>query len=244
MSHKIFIVSLFENYFDPLKNYGVVANAFNGVRGNFDLIVVNPRDYSPTNYKGVDDTPFGGGAGMIMRADILAETIDKGIIEFFQIPRDQLEIICTSPRGKIWQHSDAMEMAKDFQENKKNKVFICGRYEGIDERFLIKYVDRYISVGDYILSGGELAVTNILDSSLRLVDGILGSSDSYKNDSFFNGLIEYPLYTKPREFQGMIVPEILTGGHHANIKKYQEEEAIKMTKKYRPDLLEKRNDKN
>ncbi len=239
----IYILSLFPDYFDSFQNSGVISKALNGERSSefsLNLEIINIRDYSLGNYKSVDAYPYGGGAGMVMRADVLANSINEGIIKQFEISREDLHIIYPSPRGHTFDNKMAKKISKKiFNENEKELVFICGRYEGIDERFLQNYVDEYISIGNYVLTGGELATMSILDASLRFVEGFLGNKNSNIEESFQDNSIEYPQFTKPREFEGLCVPEVLLGGHHKNIQEYKIEQSLEMTKKFRPDLLEK-----
>lgn len=243
MIKKIWILTLFPEYFTPLLECGITGSALRGERSEalrFEIQLVNIRDYSTTKYKSVDDTPYGGGPGMVMRADILRDALIKGVVEKggYQ-DKKSLHVIYTSPRGKIWNNKVARVFGKDILGNpSKDIVFICGRYEGIDERFLEKYVDDYYSIGDFVLTGGELAVMTIIDSAVRFVPGILGNKLSSEYDSFEDGLIEYPQYTKPQEFEGMGVPEVLMSGHHKKIEQWQLEQKKKMTLKWRPDLLE------
>lgn len=236
---KIFVVSLFPEYFESLKSGGVTGQALSGQRADLELVLINPREFTMTNYKGVDDTPFGGGAGMVMRADVLAKAINEGICDNHQLKRDDLKIIYTAPRGKTWTDEFAQKLGSQIVAE-KNFVFICGRYEGVDERFLENYVDEFYSLGDFVLSGGEIAVMAMIDSALRFLPGVLGNNASAMEDSFTNGMLEYPLYTKPREFEGKMVPEVLLNGHHAKIVEFQKQQSLVMTKKYRPDLLEKK----
>lgn len=240
INRKIWILTLFPEYFKPLLECGISGSAFRGERSEnikFEVQFVNIRDYSTTKYKSVDDTPFGGGPGMVMRADILRDALIKGVVEkggYGDV--SELTVIYTSPRGKVWNNKVAREFGTETM-TEKDIVFICGRYEGIDERFLQKYVNEYYSLGDFVLTGGELAVMTMLDSAVRFVPGILGNKLSSEYDSFEDGLIEYPQYTKPQEFEGMGVPEVLLSGHHKNIEKWQLEQKKEMTKKLRPDLL-------
>lgn len=239
---KIWILTLFPEYFKPLLECGISGSAFRGERSEnikFEIQFVNIRDYSMTKYKSVDDTPYGGGPGMVMRADILRDALVKGVVEKGGYESlDQLQVIYTSPRGKVWNNKVAREFGKEVLGHEaKDVVFICGRYEGVDERFLQKYVNEYYSLGDFVLTGGELAVMTMLDSAVRFVPGILGNKLSSEYDSFEDGLIEYPQYTKPQDFEGMPVPDILMSGHHKNIEKWQLEQKKEMTKKWRPDLL-------
>lgn len=242
MNKKIWILTLFPEYFTPLLQCGISGSAFRGERSDsikFEIKCVNIRDYSTTKYKSVDDSPFGGGPGMVMRADILRDALVKGVQDAGGYSSlDELHVIYTSPRGKVWTNKVAREFGTQILSHpNKDIVFICGRYEGVDERFLEKYVNDYYSIGDFVLTGGELAVMTILDSTVRFVPGILGNKLSSEYDSFEDGLIEYPQYTKPQEFEGMSVPEILLSGHHKNIEKWQLEQKKEMTKKWRPDLL-------
>ncbi len=248
MKRKIFIITLFPEYFVPLMNCGVVGQALRGERVDvdnllqFELICLNPRDFTVNNYKGVDDTPFGGGAGMVIRADVLQKTLIEGVVKAhgYQDHRD-LHVIYTSPRGKVWNDLAAKTFAANYfnpPQTGRDLVFICGRYEGIDERFLQLYVNEFFSIGDFVLSGGEIAVLTMLDSALRFAPAVLGNRVSFEDESFSQGLIEYPQYTKPRSFEGMDVPEVLMSGHHKNIKQYQHEQALEMTKKLRPDLYQ------
>ncbi|MGK0367012.1 MAG: tRNA (guanine37-N1)-methyltransferase [Thermoproteota archaeon] len=247
MIRRLFIVTLFPEYFDALKACGVVGAALRGERKvdgfEIEMHFINPRNFSTTNYKGVDDSPYGGGPGMVMRADILSAALIEGICKKHQCDLDELHVIYPCPRGKIWNDKLAREMGNTYFNIKEEKdlVFICGRYEGIDERFLEKYVHEFISIGDYILSGGEIAVFSILDSALRFSPGVLGNRKSHEQDSFSNNLIEHPQYTRPAEFEGIKVPAILSGGHHAKIQAYQKEESLRLTKEYRPDLLDQFN---
>lgn len=235
---------MFPEYFTPLKEFGVLGSALRNERSTemkFELIPISLREYSPKDFKGVDDSPFGGGVGMVMRPDVLKNALENGVAKPHGLNiKEDLTVICPLPRGTVWNQKVCVDFASRHfgLDNKKHLVFICGRYEGIDERFLESYVDEYYSVGDFILTGGEIAVMTILDSSMRFVGGVLGNKISALDESFSNNLLEYPLYTKPREFEGKLVPEPYLSGHHKKIKEYQEAQQIEMTKKYRPDLYE------
>lgn len=242
---KIWILTLFPEYFKPLLDCGIAGSALRGERSEnikFEVHLVNIRDYSTTRYKSVDDSPYGGGPGMVMKADILRDALIKGVVEkggYAGI--EDLMVVYTSPRGVVWNNKVAREFGTEkLSHASKDLVFICGRYEGVDERFLTKYVNEFYSIGDFVLTGGELAVMIMLDSSIRFVSGILGNKLSSEYDSFEDGLIEYPQYTKPPEFEGMTVPEILLSGHHKKIEEWQKEEKKSMTKKWRPELLGKK----
>ena len=244
MIRKIWVLTLFPEYFKPFLECGIAGSAFRGERSDgdfkFEVHFVNIRDYSTTKYKSVDDSPFGGGPGMVMRADILKEAILKGVVEAGGYEgREKLHVVYTSPRGKVWTNTVAREFGSKILAGEKDLVFVCGRYEGIDERFLETYVDDFYSIGDYVLTGGEIPVMAILDSAVRFVPGILGNKLSAADDSFEDGLIEFPQYTKPREFDGKDVPAVLLEGHHKKIGEWQKEQKLAMTKKWRPDLLKK-----
>jgi len=239
---RIWIMSLFPEMFKPFLECGVAGAAFRGAREGdikFEIKFINIRDYSTTKYKSVDDSPYGGGPGMVMRADILKDALIKGVLEAggYQSLAD-LEVIYTSPRGKVWNAQVAREFGQTkLSTSSKDLVFIAGRYEGIDERFLSLYVNSYYSIGDYVLTGGEIAIMTILDSAVRFLPGVLGNNLSSTADSFEDGLIEYPQYTKPREFDGLEVPSVLLEGHHKKIIEWQDEQKVQMTKKFRPDLI-------
>ncbi len=252
---RLWVVSIFPEYFRPFCQMGVASNLISGLFASapelqkefltsdyFELRPVDLRSHVPGQYKAVDDTPYGGGPGMVMRADILKRSLEEGIYPHYQgDARSQLHIVFPSPRGEVWSQEVAKKFAHEHLDFKSPKdiVFICGRYEGIDERFIQKYVDQHISLGDYILTGGEIAVLAILDSAMRFVPGVLGNKNSSEYESFCDGLLEHPQYTRPKEFEGMDVPEVLAGGHHAKIQAYQRQERERLTQKYRPDLWEK-----
>lgn len=244
MKKRIWIMTLFPSYFDGFLDLGVAASALRNERaenGNeFEVNFVELKNYSEKSFKGVDSAPYGGGAGMVMRADVLKEALIRGVIEAGGYhSTEDLHVVYTAPRGRTWDNQYAKDFARDVLdfEVKKDLVMICGRYEGIDERFLENYVDEFISLGDFILTGGELAVMTILDSALRFVPGVLGNKLSAVDESFQNNNIEYPLYTRPREFEGKTVPEVLLNGHHQKIQDFKEEESKSFTQKYRPDLI-------
>lgn len=240
MPIKIYIVTIFPEMFHEFFKCGVIGRTLSN--GQFDIKLVNPRDYVTKNYKSVDDYPFGGGPGMVMRADILKDALIQGIFTPNNITdnfKDSFHVIYTGPRGEIWSNTKAKEISQEYfvNENSKHLIFICGRYEGIDERFLQNYVDQQISIGDYVLSGGELAVQIILDSALRFIPNALGNAESSKNDSFEDILLEHPHYTRPPDFEGAQIPEVLLSGHHKKIEEYRQSEKIRITKECRPDLL-------
>lgn len=242
MKKRIWVITMFDKYFDQFTEVGVIGQTFRGDRGGelaFEFIAVSLPEFSPKGFKGVDDSPFGGGVGMIMRPDVLKESLLKGVVEAggYESVKD-LHVVCPAPRGKTWNHAYAVEFAKDHLSVNSNKdlVFICGRYEGIDERFLENYVDEFISMGDFILTGGELGVMTILDSALRFSDGVLGNKLSSEEESFAGNGLEYALYTRPREFEGKSVPEELSSGSHKLIAEFKKRSSKAMTLKHRKDL--------
>lgn len=245
MIKRIWILTLFPEFFKPLLECGISGSALRGERSEgelkFEVHTVNIRDYSTSKYKSVDDSPYGGGPGMVMRADILRDALIKGVVEKGgYLGVEALHVVYTSPRGKVWNNITAREFGTTaLVSSDKDLVFIAGRYEGIDERFLQKYVNEIFSIGDYVLTGGEIAIMSILDSAIRFVPGILGNKLSSADDSFEDGMIEFPQYTKPREFEGMMVPDVLVEGHHKKIEQWQKEQKLLMTTQLRPDLLKK-----
>ena len=186
------------------------------------------RDYASDRHHTVDDSPYGGGAGMVMKPGPLA-----ACIEAVRQHNPDATVLLTSPRGTALRHQLAVDLVK-----KPGLIIICGRYEGVDERIRERYVDLEVSIGDYVLSGGELAAMVVVDTITRLVPGVLGSDESAMTDSFSDGLLEYPQYTRPPEFCGLNVPEVLLSGNHALIEKWRRQQALQRTAEHRPDLLQ------
>ena len=218
------ILTLYPEMFPGPLAYSLVGKALADKK--WEMNVVNIRDFSDNNYKSVDDTPFGGGAGMVM----LPEVLDKALTAVHK----QGPIYYLSPRGEVFDQQIASDWAKQDE-----MTFICGRFEGVDQRVLDKWQVQEISIADCVLSGGELALMTMLDATVRLIDGVLGNADSLNEESFSNGLLEYPQYTKPQNWQGREVPEVLLSGHHAKIAEWRKAESEKLTKTRRPDLYEK-----
>ena len=221
---QIKVFTLFPDIFPGFLQYSLTGRAMH--EGKWSLDTVNIRDYALDKYGSVDDTPCGGGAGMIMRADVLGRAIKaeyKGG-----------RIIYMSPRGKPLTQSKVRELSKE-----DNLTIVCGRFEGIDERVLEAFSIEEISIGDYILTGGEQAALILLDSVIRVLPGVLGNQASLENESFENLLLEHPQYTRPIDWEGHKVPEVLLSGHHQNIADWQLEQSIKITKARRPDLYQK-----
>ncbi len=221
------VITLFPKMFETPLAEGVVGHAIK--EGRIGFQTWNPRNYSDDNHKTVDDRPFGGGDGMVMLPEILKKTLQD-------LPPSQTSkrrVIYLSPQGPVLSSQKAQSLCENYDQI----IFVCGRYGGIDERFLKKYIDEELSVGDYILSGGELAAMVAMDVLARYVPGVLGNDISPIEDSFKDHLLEAPLYTKPREFEGEVVPEILLSGHHENIKEWKRKLQIQRTLSKRPDLL-------
>lgn len=198
-------------------------------KGIWSYSAINIRDYAHDKHKTVDGTPCGGGAGMVMRSDVLGEAIENNV-------KNGEKIIYMSPRGKIITQSRISGLA-----NSENLAIICGRFEGVDERVLEEYAIEEVSVGDYILSGGEVAATMLMDACVRLLPGVIGNSGTHIEESFgqsadYAGLLEYPLYTRPEVWRGREVPGVLLSGHHGNVAKWRLEQAEEITRRKRPDL--------
>ena len=219
---KISVLTLFPEFFDSFRNTSIVARALSKQEIEFETI--DYRTYTLDKHNHVDDTPYGGGAGMVLMAqpivDALADLPDS-------------YVVMLTPQGKTFTQQKARELA-----NQEHLVLVCGHYEGFDER-IRDYVDEEISLGDYVLTGGELGAMVISDAVFRLCQGVIRQA-SHEDDSFENGLLEYPQYTRPVEFEGKKVPEVLLSGHHENIRRWRLKESLRKTYLRRPDLLEKR----
>jgi tRNA (guanine37-N1)-methyltransferase len=195
--------------------------------GIVEIVIHNLRDYGLGKYHQIDDEPFGGGAGMVVRVEPVFALIRK-----LQSERTYDEIIFLTPDGKTFQQGDANELSL-----KNNLLFLCGRYKGIDERIRQTFITKEISIGDYVVTGGELPALVVIDAIVRLLPGTIHDSESAMLDSFQTGLLDAPLYTRPAEFEGMEVPDILQSGDHEKIRKWRHEEAMRRTQERRPDLL-------
>ncbi len=224
---RIDIVSLFPEFFDAFKDHSIMKRAMEA--GLLSLTVTNPRDFSHNKHNQVDDTPFGGGVGMLMMAPPIFEAVES-------IPRNEgkSRVIFLGPTGKTFNQEIAKELATYDQ-----LIFVCGHYEGVDYRVESELVDETLSIGDFVLTGGELPAMVVVDAVARMLPGVLGARAGAIEDSFYEPLLEAPHYTKPREFRGMVVPEVLLSGHHANIERWRLKESLKRTKELRPDLLER-----
>ena len=218
---KFDVLTLFPEMFEIL-NQSIIGKAIE--KDLIDIHLINIRDFSKDKHKKVDDTPYGGGAGMVMKPDV--------VYDAYQSIKDRnAKVIYMSPQGKPLNQQKVEELSKE-----NHLIILCGHYEGIDQRVLDKIVDEEISIGDYVLTGGEIPAMVLIDSVSRYVEGVL-KEDSIKEESFSNGLLEYPQYTRPEVFEGMKVPEVLLSGHHENIEKWRKEKSLEITKKKRPDIL-------
>lgn len=227
---KIELLTIFPEMFDSFLNASIIGRAREA--GLLDIHATDIRPYSQNKHKNTDDYPFGGGAGMLMLAQPIADAMKDAARPPFQGKR-----IYMSPRGVPLTQALAQQLSQE-----KQLVILCGHYEGVDQRVLDKYIDMEISVGDYVLTGGETAAMVLIDCVSRLVPGVLGSAESAGDESFSNdGLLEYPQYTRPRVFEDMEVPEVLLNGDHKKISQWRREQALLATARMRPDLLDKAN---
>ena len=229
------VITLFPEMFDAIADSGVTRRALD--QNVWELTCWNPRDFVDDKYKTIDDRPFGGGPGMVMKAPPLhlAIAAAKARQQTFLVrPR----VIYLSPQAKPMKDADVRRLSAE-----EGLVFLCGRYEGIDERVIQAQVDEELSIGDYVLSGGELAAMVVIDAVTRLLPGALGDEQSSVDESFSHGMLEYPHYTRPAEYRGLKVPDILLSGHHAEIEKWRRQQALLRTKERRPDLMEKQIDR-
>ena len=219
------IFTLYPDYFPGYLNKGLYGKAMNEKIWNLET--VNIRDYSSDKHNTADDTPYGGGNGMIMKADVLAKSLDENI-------KEKEKIIYLSPKGKLFDHKYAKQLSTE-----KSLNLVCGHFEGIDERIIQSRNIEEISIGDFILSGGEAAAFIILDAVLRFLPGVLGNENSTEDESFENGLLEYPQYTKPQIWEDKSVPDVLLSGDHAKIKDWRLSQSEAITRDRRPDLWQK-----
>ena len=219
---KFSVLTLFPEMFDCLKK-SIIGRAEE--KNLININIINMRDFSKDKHKKVDDTPYGGGAGMVIRPDIVYDS-------FKSIQEEKAKVIYLSPQGKKLDQKKVMDLSKE-----EHLILLCGHYEGIDQRVLDEIVDEEISIGDYVLTGGELPAMVVIDSVSRYIDGVL-DEESIKEESFSNNLLEYPQYTRPEIFLESKVPEVLLSGHHENIRKWRRKESLKNTYKKRPELLE------
>lgn len=220
---KIIFLTLFPEIFPAFLNFSILKRAKE--KGLVEFEIVNLREFGLGVHKNVDDRPYGGGAGMVLKADVLSSALSK-------IKTRNTRIVLTSASGTPYKQTTARILSGD-----RDLVIICGHYEGIDQRFIDKFVDMEISIGDYVLTGGELPALVIADSITRLLPGVLEKEEATREESFEENLLEYPHYTRPEEFEGIKVPEVLISGNHQQIKLWRKDKALEKTKKVRPDLI-------
>lgn len=222
---RVTVITLFPEILDSL-NYGMPGRA--KAKGLLELSCINPRDFTADAYQSVDDSPYGGGPGMVLKAEPLLQAIAVA-----QDIKKPARVIYLSPQGRKLDHSGIVELS-----NRESLILLAGRYEGIDQRVIDSVVDEQWSIGDYVLSGGEFAACVMIDAITRLLPGVLGAAESAEQDSFVSGLLDYPHYTRPEVVKDLRVPEVLLSGDHAAIAKWRLQQALGFTWRYRPDLLE------
>ena len=222
---KFDVISLFPDMFDAITKYGITSRALE--KKIYSLHVINPREFTADNHKTVDDRPYGGGPGMVMLAEPLAQAIKAA-----QSTNASARVIHLSPRGTQLTHEKVMQLSQQ-----QGLILLASRYEGVDERLLDALVDEEISIGDYVISGGELPAMALIDAVVRQLPGVLGDADSAIEDSFVNGLLDCPHYTRPEVYDEQSVPEILLSGNHAKIREWRLKQSLLLTRAKRPDLL-------
>jgi tRNA (guanine37-N1)-methyltransferase len=225
---RIDIITIFPNMFGPILNESIVKRAQH--KGKVRISVCDLRDHTLDKHRKVDDRPFGGGSGMVMTPEPIFNAVKKLKSQSPKVTKPHVVLLC--PQGKKFNQNTAKKLAK-----KKHLILICGHYEGVDERVRQELVDEEISIGDYVLTGGELPAMVLVDAVVRLIPGVLGDKNSLNFESFEGNLLEYPHYTRPANFKGLCVPSVLLSGDHKNIEIWRKKEAIKRTKQRRPDLL-------
>lgn len=222
---KIHILTLFPEFFQNLKSYSIIGRALD--EGKIEIDCINIRDFSKNKHKKVDDYPFGGGPGMVMKPEPILDALNS--INYYDS-----KVIYLSPQGRTFNQEIANSLSQE-----KDLILLCGHYEGIDNRIIENYVNEEISIGDYVLTGGEIPALVLIDAITRLIPGVLSSEESYKDESHYDGLLEYPQYTRPREFNGINVPQILLSGDHKRIVDWRNSESLRVTLEKRPDLINK-----
>jgi tRNA (guanine37-N1)-methyltransferase len=227
------VVTLFPEMFDAVTDSGVTGRARE--RKLFELVLWNPRSYAANSYRTVDDRPYGGGPGMVMMAGPLEKAVSAARQRQKSTGAKRNRVVHLSPQGRRLDHQAVMELAA-----LDGLVLLAGRYEGVDERLIARAVDEEVSIGDYVLSGGELAAMVVIDAIVRQIPGALGDADSAGQDSFVNGLLDCPHYTRPEVYEGVAVPQVLMSGNHADIARWRLKQALGRTWQRRPDLLEER----
>lgn len=230
MSFELDVITLFPGMFDAVTQYGITGKA--NRNKIFQLSVWNPRDFTKDNYRTIDDSPYGGGPGMVMLTQPLDDAISAAKKKQTELGINQTQVIYLTPQGKLLNHNLVMQLSK-----LRGLILLCGRYEGIDERLIKNQVDMEISIGDYVISGGELAAMVLIDSIVRLLPGALGDPQSANQDSFSSYLLDFPHFTRPEVYKGNNVPKVLMSGNHAEINRWRLQQALGRTWLRRPDLL-------
>lgn len=225
---KYYIMTLFPDMFPGIMDASILGRGKE--KGKIDWETFNIREYTLDKHMKVDDYPYGGGAGMVMQAEPVYRCYEEIKRRMGKTPG---RVVYLTPQGRVFDQKLAQEFAAE-----EEIVFLCGHYEGIDERVLEEIVTDYVSIGDYVLTGGELPSMVVMDTVSRLISGVLNNESSAENESFSSGLLEYPQYTRPEEILGRKVPEVLLSGHHAKIEAWREEQSLERTKRFRPDLYE------
>ncbi len=223
---KFNVLTIFPDLFTSFSNTGVVGKALK--KDISSLNIINPRDFAEDKHQSVDSPPYGGGDGMLMKFEPLQKAVES-----LKSSGELGKVVSLSPQGELWSNA----LAKSWAESSENITLVCGRYAGIDQRFTNAYVDTEISIGDYIISGAEIAAQVLIDSTMRFIPGVLGHSDSAVKESFNQGLLEAPQYTQPFSVNDLYVPEVLASGHHKNIEQWKKNVSIVRTKILRPDLI-------
>ncbi|ELA00008.1 tRNA (guanine37-N1)-methyltransferase [Cupriavidus metallidurans] len=224
------VITLFPEMFRALTDWGITSRAAKQQR--YALRTWNPRDFTVDNYRTIDDRPYGGGPGMVMLAKPLEDAIDAATAAQSDAGVGRPHVVLMSPQGATLTHEKVMALSQ-----RPGLVLLCGRYEAIDQRLIDRRVDEEISLGDFVLSGGELPAMALIDAVVRHLPGVLGDAQSAVQDSFVNGLLDCPHYTRPEEYEGVRVPDVLLGGHHAEIEKWRRRQALANTARKRPDLI-------
>lgn len=224
---RFFVLSLFPEMFDGVLNASILKRAQQ--RGHLTVTLHNIRDFATDRHHTVDDTPYGGGSGMVMKPEPIFAAIDHLVAEY---QLDSYRVIYLTPQGTPLTQPRVKALAHE-----ENLLLLCGHYEGVDERVRDALVDQEISIGDYVLTGGELPAMVLIDAVARMIPAVVGSAQSVVNDSFYGGLLDCPQYTRPREFRGMTVPEVLLSGNHQQIERWRKAQAVQRTQERRPDLL-------
>ena len=228
---RIDVLTIFPSMFTPVLGESILGRAQEA--GRVDIHIHNIRDYTQDRHRKVDDRPYGGGSGMVMGPQPFFSCVEA-VLRKAKSPKSRRRIILLSPRGKKFDQRDAKRLA-----SVKHLLLICGRYEGIDERVARYLADEEISIGDYVLTGGELPAMVVMDAVIRLLAGVLGNEESLSSESFEKNLLEYPQYTRPEIFNRKKVPSVLLSGNHGKIAEWRKKESLKITKKRRPELLQK-----